>query len=68
MQGQQAQISASNLKVLNEHLNHEALASKKCDQYAQMMADPALKGIATTQAQHHRANYDKLFNYLNSHQ
>ncbi len=70
MQGQngQPQLTASNLKVLVDSMNHEALASKKCDFFAQQIADPALKGMVMDIAKHHRANFDKLFNYLNSHQ
>lgn len=69
MQGQgQPQLTATNLKVLTDQMHHEALASKKCDHYAQQIADPALKGLVASLSQHHRANFDKLFNYLNSHQ
>ncbi|MDR3051033.1 MAG: hypothetical protein LBU67_04865 [Oscillospiraceae bacterium] len=63
-----SQMTATNLKVLIDQMNHEALASKKCDFFAQQISDPALKGTIASLSQHHRANFDKLFNYLSSHQ
>lgn len=67
-QAQSPQLTATNLKVLVDQMNHEALASKKCDFFGPMIMDPALKGMVMSLAQHHREHYDKLFNYLNSHQ
>lgn len=67
-QAQSPQLTATNLKVLVDQMNHEALASKKCDFFGPMITDPTLKGMVMSLAQHHREHYDKLFNYLNSHQ
>jgi len=67
-QAQQPQLTATNLKVLIDQMNHEAIAKKKCEFFSSLLGDPALKGMTLTLAQHHREHYDKLFNYLNSHQ
>ncbi len=67
-QAQTPQLTATNLKVLVDQMQHEALASKKCEFFSTLIADPALKGMAMSLAQHHREHYDKLFGYLNSHQ
>ena len=67
-QAQQPQLTATNLKVLIDQMNHEAIASKKCEFYSSLLGDPSLKGMVMTLAQRHREHYDKLFNYLNSHQ
>jgi len=67
-QAQQPQLTATNLKVLIDQMNHEAIATKKCEFYSSLLGDPALKGMVMTLAQRHREHYDKLFNYLNSHQ
>lgn len=66
--GQAAQLTATNLKILTDQLNHEANSSKKCELFAQQISDAALKGMVMSLAQHHRTQYDKLLNYLNSHQ
>ena len=62
------QITAKNLTILQDQLNQEALAYKKCDVYSTYFTDPALKNLATQMKQHHKQNFDGLFNYLNSHQ
>ena len=67
-QAQQPQLTTTNLKVLIDQMNHEANAKKKYEFYSSLIGDPALKGMVTTLSQHHRERYDKLFNYLNSHQ
>ncbi len=62
------QLDSKNLTILEDQMNHEALAAKKSAFMASQFTDPALKGVANTLAQHHRQQFDKLFNYLNSHQ
>ena len=66
-QAQQPQLTSTNLKVLIDQMNHEAIAAKKCEFYSSLLGDTALKGMVMTLSQHHREHYDKLFNYLNSH-
>lgn len=62
------QLESKNLMILEDQMNHEALAVKKCEMMATTLTDPQLKGIAQAIAQHHRQHFDKLLNYLNSHQ
>jgi len=68
MNQNQPQLESKNLSILEDQLNYEALAFKKCDAYAGYFMDPALKSTAQKLAQHHKSNYDSLLNYLNSHQ
>ena len=65
---QQTQIAAKNLSFLEDTLNYEALACKKCSQYETMLTDPAQKNMVHQLGQHHRQHFDALFNYLQSHQ
>ena len=65
--GQQPQIEAKNLSYLEDTMNIEALACKKCEQYQTMLTDPTQKNMAQQLAQHHRQHFDSLFNYLQSH-
>jgi hypothetical protein len=67
-QAQAPQLTATNLKVLVDQMNHEALATKKCEFFSPLIADQAIKGMVMSLAQHHREHYGKLFDYLNSHQ
>jgi hypothetical protein len=61
-------LDASNLKVLEDQLNYEALMNKKMGQYAEYCTDPQLKNICQQGAQKHKQNFTDLLNYLNSHQ
>ena len=63
----QPQIESKNLTILEDQLNYEALAQKKSEVYANYFTDPSLKTMANQIAQHHKQNFDNLFNYLNSH-
>ena len=64
----QPQIESKNLTILEDQMNHEALAYKKCEAYAGYFTDEALKGTAQKLAQHHKSNFENLLTYLNSHQ
>ncbi len=68
MYGQQPQLESKNLSYLEDGLNYEALAVKKCVQYANQFQDQTLKNLANQLAQHHRQHYDSLLGYLQSHQ
>jgi hypothetical protein len=46
---------------------NEFLAAKKAEFYAGQFSDPQLGDLATRIAGEHRARYDKLLGYLNSH-
>lgn len=67
MQGQQPQLESKNLTIIEDQLNHEALAYKKCVYYSQNLTDSNLKNLSSQIAQHHKQHFDSLFNYLNSH-
>lgn len=62
-----SQLFGKDLTVLEDQMNHEALAAKKSAYMAQHLTDPALKSVANALAQHHRTQFANLFNYLNSH-
>ncbi len=63
----QAQIDLKNLTFLEDTMNLEALACKKCETYAQAFTDPNCKTLANQLSQHHRQRFDALYNYLKSH-
>lgn len=63
----QPRMEAKNLTYLEDALNYEALACKKCEQYESMLIDPAQKNMVHQIAQHHRQHFDTLFSYLQSH-
>ena len=65
--GSSQAIQTKSLTILEDQLNHEFLACKKAEHYAQAFANPALKNLACTLARHHRERFDRLFDYLNSH-
>ena len=63
----QSAIQSKSLTILEDQLQHEFLAWKKAEHYAQAFENPALKSLAATTARHHMERYDRLFDYLNSH-
>ena len=60
-------IQTKSFTILEDQLQHEFLACRKAEQYAQSFENPALKNLAGSMAQHHRERFDRLFDYLNSH-
>ncbi len=60
-------IQTKSLTILEDQMQHEFLACKKAEHYAQTFEDPALRDLATNLAQQHRQRFGKLFGYLNSH-
>ena len=60
-------IQTKSLTILEDQLQHEFLACRKAEQYAQSFENPALKNLSGSMAQHHRERFDRLFDYLNSH-
>ena len=62
-----AAIQTKSLTILEDQMQHEMLACKKAEHYAQTFENPALKNLASTMARHHRERFDRLFDYLNSH-
>lgn len=61
-------LDASNLKVLEDQLNHESLMAKKFSNYANYCTDTELKNLCQKASQKHKEHYNELLNYLNSHQ
>lgn len=64
--GQMA-IQTKSLSILEDQMQHEFLACKKAQEYACSFENPALKSLADSMAKNHRARFDRLFDYLNSH-
>jgi rubrerythrin len=62
------QIESKNLSLIEDQMNHEALACKKLEAYASQFQDPQLKQHATTLAQHHKSHFSTLLQYLDGHQ
>ena len=62
-----AKIQTKSLTILEDQMQHEFLACKKAEYYAQTFENPTLGNLAGELAQQHRQRFDRLFNYLNSH-
>ncbi len=60
-------IMAKSLTILEDQMQHEFLACKKAEHYAQTFEDPSLRDLASNLAQQHRQRFTRLFGYLNSH-
>ena len=68
MIGQKPKLDEKNLLYLEDTMNYEYLASKKCDSYSVQFQDQNCKSLSQQLSQHHRQRFDALWNYLNSHQ
>ncbi|MBQ2661257.1 MAG: hypothetical protein IJF80_01235 [Clostridia bacterium] len=64
---QMPDIDTKNLGIIQDQMQHEALAYKKSSLYAESFRDPSLSQIARQTAQHHKQHFDALQSYLNSH-
>ena len=60
-------IMSKSLTILEDQMQHEFLAAKKAEFYSAQFSDPQLSQLATRVAGEHRARYDRLLGYLNSH-
>lgn len=60
-------IQTKSLTILEDQMEHEFLACKKAEHYAQTFENPNLKTLACDLAQQHHQRFDKLLGYLNSH-
>lgn len=67
MPNQPGAIQTKEMTILEDQLNHEFLACKKAEHYAQTFEDPALRSLATNIAGEHRQRFNRLQQYLNSH-
>jgi len=61
-------LEAKALAYLEDVMKREALACKKCRQYAGMLTDTNAQGLANQLLVHHQQNFDSLYQYLNTHQ
>lgn len=61
-------IQTKSLTILEDQMQHEFLACKKAEHYAQTFENPSLKSLASSMAQHHRERFDRLLDYLNNHE
>lgn len=62
------QIESKNLTILEDQLNYEAMAVKKYRQASQQCTNTELTNICNDAAAKHKAHFDQLLNYLNSHE
>jgi len=60
-------IMTKSLTILEDQLKHEFLAAKKAEFYSGQFSDAQLSQLAARIAGEHRARYDRLLGYLNSH-
>lgn len=63
----QNMLPSKSLTILGDQMQHEYVACRKAEFYASSFTDPQLKAVASQLACDHRASFDRLFNYLNSH-
>lgn len=63
----QSMLAAKNLTILEDQMNHEALAFKKYDAYEKSCQDEALKSLCQNAKSMHKRHFDVLFTYLNDH-
>lgn len=66
--GSTPQIESKNLTILEDQMNYEFLAYKKCKQYSNMFSDQEAAQITSQLANEHKEHFTKLYDYLNSHQ
>lgn len=64
---QNNQLMGKDLSILEDQLDHEQLAYKKCVNYGALLRDPQLQSFVYSLAEQHKQHYNSLFNYLNSH-
>ena len=62
------ELDTSNLKVIKDQLQSEALMNKKFNQYATYCVDPQLKSLCNDASAVHKQNFNSLKTYLDSHQ
>lgn len=61
----QSQISSKTLEVVQELLNAEALACRKCQVYSGYFADQELQTLVGSMSQRHSQRFNALTQYLN---
>ena len=68
MQTNMPRLEGKNLTILEDQMKHEAQAARKSRYIAGEFTDPNLKTLASGLAQHHQQSFERLFQYLSSHQ
>ena len=63
----QSMLPAKSLTILEDQMNHEALAFKKFETYSLACQDTALKNLCESAKNMHKRHFDMLFTYLNDH-
>ena len=61
-------LAAKNLEILSELMFLEELAYKKCEVYQKQFKDGALQKQCQDLAGNHKARFDALHTYLDSHE
>lgn len=64
MQGSHAALTSKDLSILQVQMDAEFRANRKASAYANTLSDPALQGLASTLAQHHKTRFDALYSFL----
>lgn len=63
----QGQIASKSLEIIQDLMNAESLACRKCQWYATGFTDQELKTLVTSIAQRHGERFNALNTYLNQH-
>jgi len=63
----QSMLPSKSLTILEDQMNHEALAFKKFETYEKTCQDQMLKDICKNAKLMHKRHFDTLFTYLNDH-
>ncbi|QAT39944.1 hypothetical protein [Clostridium sp. JN-9] len=62
------QLESSNLKVIKDQMNYEALLNKKYSECSGKCTDQQLKDLCNEACQIHKQNFSSLKSYLDSHE
>jgi len=61
------EVNAKDLTILEDQMNAEAMAYRKCTIYSGYFKDAVLSDLAMAAAQHHQQHFNALEIYLNNH-
>jgi len=61
---QPSHLASKELSYLRELMNLEALACKKAEHYTQTLSDPALRQMAQSLVNHHKAHFESMRGHL----
>ena len=63
-----SQLGSKDLSMIEDMLNHEAMAYKKCSLFSSYFTDEALSHMANMAAAHHKQHFEALQSYMSQHQ